>query len=265
VEALTEYPVPCDALASRGLLARAIGLLRVIADHGSASLPELAVATGLPKSSVHRLARELVREGVLVQRANRYAVAPLVFEFGASSPHLKQLREAALPIMEDIYEFTHSVVHLVILIEEAGMAQGLILDKILGRKSPSTGSQVGLRIPLHSTASGKVLLAFSAPHVLDMICASPLIGCGPNPVLSGDALRMEVERIRRNRIAIDDVEGSKGIRCVAAPIFAPGEGLCGALSITTKGPADFQDLGTIVSMGARAVSRELLRSEAKVG
>lgn len=261
---LTDDPAPCDELASRGRLGRAVGLLRVIADQGSASLPELADGTGLPKSSVHRLVRELVREGLLIQRRNHYAVAPLVFEFGSSSPSLRALREAALPVMEDIYEFTRNVVHLAILIEEAETAEALILEKIMGRKSPITSSRVGLRIPLHSTASGKVLLAFSDPYILDMVCAGHLPKYGPNTIVSSDGLRAEVERVRRTGIATDDEEAAAGVSCVAAPILTPSDGLCGVLSITTAGPADFQHLGTVVRLAARAVTRELLQRDQKV-
>lgn len=254
-----DYPTPRDDLASRGLLGRAVGVLRFIALHGSVSLPEIAVATGLPKSSVHRTIQQLVREGVLLQRHNRYAVAPLVFEFGLSSPDLRLLREAALPVMEDIYEFTHHIVHLAILVEDANPPQALVLEKIMGRRSSIISSRAGMRIPLHSSATGKILLAFSGPTVLDTTCARPLPRYGPNTIVTAAALRKEVGRIRKARFSTANDEGSEGTKCVAAPIFGRANVLCGALSITVTDSVsvDFENLGAVVRVAAHAVTREL--------
>jgi len=254
-----DCPASRDELVSRGLLGRAVGVLKFIASRGSVSLPEMAVATGLPKSSVHRLVQELVREGVLIQRHNRYAVAPLVFEFGLSSPELRLLREAALPVMEDIYEFTHHIVHLAILVEDADAPQALVLEKIMGRRSSIISSRAGLRIPLHSSAAGKILLAFSGPAILEQTCAGPLPRFGPNTIVTGAALRQEVERIRRTRFSIANEEGSEGTKCVAAPIFGRANALRGALSITVTDavPVDFENLGAVVRVAAQAVTREL--------
>jgi DNA-binding IclR family transcriptional regulator len=262
----TGYSTPRDELASRGFLGRAVGLIKFISDHGSASLPEMAVATGLPKSSVHRLARELASEGVLLQRGNSYTVAPLVFEFGLSSPDLRQLREVARPVMEDVNQLTHHTVHLAILVEDEEVPQALILEKIMGRPSSVVSSRVGIRVPLHSTATGKVLLAFSGPKVLDRVCAAGLPRYGQNTLVTRPELHYELERVRKARFAIANQEGSEGTKCVAAPIFDGAQRLTGALSITVTGAAtvDFGNLGSVARMAARGVSRELQHGGAQV-
>jgi len=117
-----------------------------------------------------------------------------------------------------------------------------------------------VRVPLHCTASGKVLLAFGNPSVIDAVCARGLRRYGANTIVTSAALRSELDRIRRNRFAIANDEGAGGTRCVAAPIFGRGKELRGSLSITVPGrtiPIDFENLGAVVRIAAQAVSRAL--------
>jgi DNA-binding IclR family transcriptional regulator len=60
-------------------------------------LSDLSRRTGLAKTTVHRVASELVSVGLLARYGRRYELAPLLFEFGQRVPRTRALRLAASP------------------------------------------------------------------------------------------------------------------------------------------------------------------------
>src|SRR5664279_612712 len=84
-------------------------------DRPELGISELARRTGLPKSTTHRLAGELVRLGLLEQAGPRLRLGLRLFELGQLVPRQRTLRDAALPFMEDLREATQNSVHLAVL------------------------------------------------------------------------------------------------------------------------------------------------------
>ena len=54
-------------------------------------------------------------------------------------------------------------------------------------------------MPLHCTATGKVLLAFSPPSLLEEVLARPLERRTPSTIVQPAALREEVRKVRGQR------------------------------------------------------------------
>src|SRR5688500_7374307 len=79
------------------------------------SLGELARITGLPVSTTYRLVSELVEWGGL-ERAEPagYRIGMRLWELGVLAPRGGDLREVAMPFMQDLYEATHENVHLAV-------------------------------------------------------------------------------------------------------------------------------------------------------
>src|SRR5260370_33849645 len=71
--------------------------------------------TGIPKPTVHRLAGELVALGVLEGERGVYRLGRRMFELGQLVPRQRDLREAAPPFMQDLFEAAHETVHLAAL------------------------------------------------------------------------------------------------------------------------------------------------------
>ena len=70
-----------------------------------------------------------------------------------------ELREVAAPFLQDLYAATGDTVHLAV--READRA--LYVERLSGKASVPVVSQVGGRLPLHTTGVGKVLLAHAPP------------------------------------------------------------------------------------------------------
>lgn len=136
---MTDGPVP------KSVLARGVTLLRVCGDADTAlSLAELALRTGLPKPTAHRLIGELVRLG-LVERTpeGSYRIGLALFVLGQSAPSIRELRDTALPFLGDLHDATKENVHLAV----PDGTDTLFLEKITGRRATPIVSRTGGRLP----------------------------------------------------------------------------------------------------------------------
>ena len=140
-------------------------------NHRYLTLSSIVMRTGLPKSTVHRTAQQMTALGWLTYEDGRYSLGTRMFELAGLSSVRHELREAALPYMEDLYEATHITLHL-------GVRKGhevLYIEKIAGHDKITELSHVGGRMPLYCTGIGKTLLAFSDEEVVDDVVQRGLV------------------------------------------------------------------------------------------
>ena len=124
------------------------------------SLGEIQRATGLASATAHRLASELVEWGALERVGRgRYRVGLRLWQVGSLAPQARDLRDVALPFLQDLLEAAREVVHLVVLDD----GRALYLERLMSvrrcRCGPGSPS-----VALHATGPGKVLLAYSRPE-----------------------------------------------------------------------------------------------------
>jgi DNA-binding IclR family transcriptional regulator len=198
-------------------------------DDESLSLSELSRRTSLAKASVHRLAQELLRWGLLERRGGDYRLGMRLFEIGQRVPRQRILRDLARPFMEDLFQATNQTVHLAVL---DGL-EVLYLEKISGHGQVTRPSRVAGRMPLHCTATGKALLAFGPAALLDEVVAAPLARVSPRTVVSPMLLAQELERVRENGYAVEFEQTRVGFMSVAVPLRGATGVTVAALSITS--------------------------------
>ncbi|WP_324789250.1 IclR family transcriptional regulator [Streptomyces sp. H51] len=193
---------------------------------GPYRLTELAERSGLPKPTVHRLAADLVALGWLERSGAHYRLGAKLFELGSLVPHRRDLREAALPFLQDLFEATRETVHL-------GVREGLevvYLERIHGHEALQLPSRIGGSLPLTCTGVGKALLAFSGAELADEVFAGPLPSLTPYSITDPARLRMTLEKIQVSGLAYEEQEAALGVSCIAAPVFAGGTAVA-ALSV----------------------------------
>ena len=185
---------------------------------GTLTLTELVERTGLPKPTVYRLAEALVDLGLLERQPVGYRPGLGLFELGELVSAKTDLRETALPFMQDLYEATHETVHLAV-------REGLDVvyaEKIRGHGGVDTPSRVGGRLPLSSTGVGKALLAHAEPAVVEGVLSRPLRRLTAHSITDPAKLAAELAEIRRTGVAYDREEAALGVGCVAAPVVVRG-------------------------------------------
>lgn len=107
----------------------------------------------------------------------------------------------------------------------------LYIEKLGGHRSVTRPSRTGGRMPLHCTATGKVLLAHAPPRVVDGLLARPLRRLTGHTVIAPRLLLAELDRIRRAGYAVESEETRVGYLSVAAPVRAAHGRIPGAISV----------------------------------
>ncbi|WP_328605974.1 IclR family transcriptional regulator [Amycolatopsis sp. NBC_00345] len=219
------------------------------------TLSELSRRTGLPLSTTHRLAAELVGRGALQRDGDgKFRVGLWLWEVASLAPHGAQLRESAMPFLEDLYEATHQNVQLAVL----DGAEVVYIERLSGRHAVNVISRVGGRLPVHATAVGLVLLAHAPADVQEQILARPLKRFTDRTITSSERLRRVLADVRREGYAVSDGQIELIALSVGAPVHGPDDTVVAAVSVVV--PAEGTDPRTLVPAvraAARGISRVL--------
>jgi DNA-binding IclR family transcriptional regulator len=237
-----------------------LGRAALILDAFDGSAPELALGdliarSGLPKSTVHRLAHQLVDLGWLERRTGGYRVGLRLFEVGGLADRRKRLVERSGPHLQELSATTGWAVHLGVL--DATDVIYLLKLPIKGLDVPTRD---GGRMPAHCTGLGKAMLAWSPGEQIDRVVAGGLERRTPTTIVDPIAFRAELAAIRDRGVAYDRDEACPGLSCVAAPIRGSGRAV-GAVSVTGfSGRFDFRSVEAKVRVAATGIWRDLFGS-----
>ena len=201
------------------------------AGNGGATFSEAVRGSGVPKSTAHRLLNELADIGAVRFDADSrtYSGGLLLARFGSAVAAGYDLRKVARPHLEALHAGTGHTVTLGI--RDGG--HGIYLDKV---ESQDFGirlhSEIGKAFPLHCTGIGKVLLSAVPKEELRAILRGRLEAMTTRTITNKTQLRRSLEEVRQRGYAVDDEEITRGLVCVAAPVFGPDGQVAGALSCT---------------------------------
>jgi DNA-binding IclR family transcriptional regulator len=245
-----------NAEAGRSVLSKSFAILKALrsAETGL-TRAQIARRTGLPMTTVHRLATELRSHGALeMSEGGTYRIGPWLWELGTLAAHSRLLRELALPFMEDLYEATHENVQLAVV----DGYEALFVERIRGPHSVPIVSRVGGRLPLHATGVGKVLLAYADPAFVEELIERGLPRLTPHTITDPDELRASLAEVRRIGYAVTREEMTLRTVSVAAPIRGPMDDVLGAISLVVDSHgADVRSLAPPVRTAALGLSRRV--------
>jgi len=230
-------------------LERAFLLLELMAEEGGeVPLSRLAVGSGLPLSTIHRLIRTLVARGYVRQLpSRRYVLGPRLIHLGESAE--RALGTWALPHLGDLVDGTGETANMAMLDGD----RVVYVAQVPSRHSMRMFTEVGRRVHLHCTGVGKALLA-QLPHesARELVERAGMPRRTSRTITDLDELMAELDRIRQQGYAVDDGEQEAGVRCVAVPVLGgPGQ-----MALSVSGPAGR------VTMEAVPQFAELLRATA---
>ena len=222
---------------------------------GRASLSGIASSAGLPVSTAHRLIAEWVRWGGLVRESDgMYSIGTKLWETGVTSPSIRNLRAAAMPFLEDLLYATKQHSQLAIL---DGL-DALYVEKLSSRNSTALVSRPGIRLPLHATGVGLVLLAHAGEHLIKEYLSQELQRYTKNTVTNPSDIRQRLGTIRVNGFVRVEEELHHGVLSIAAPVRDRAGTTIAAMSIVVPvSESNRPSLETLVQWGAQGTSRML--------
>jgi IclR family acetate operon transcriptional repressor len=222
-------------------------------------ISELARRANLPKSTVSRIAADLVEQRFLDRDGDRLSLGVRLFELAMMVEQPRRLRELARPVMGELRDMTGHAVNLAVL------EGGDVVFIVILRSEPASEplARVGGRLPAHATALGKAIMAFSSPSAVERMLQGGLARRTPQTICEPSALRRELSDIRRVGVATEREECSAGRACVASPIFGQDGAPVAAISVTCSSETEAPErLGAAVRGAGMTLSRRLAAGRA---
>jgi IclR family transcriptional regulator, pca regulon regulatory protein len=196
-------------------------------------IAEIARELQMSRSTTHRYVSTLHALDYLEQAASRkYRLSPRVTGLGMSTISSISLQEHARAYLTELRRHATGTVSLAVLdgtavlyIEQARSLQG---------HSHATIARTGARLPIHCTATGKLLLAnLPACDQRELIDAIELKRRGPNTITSKRALRQNLATVLETNLATDNEEQTRNLYSIAAAIRDQTHQVIAAIEIAT--------------------------------
>ncbi|GGI08701.1 IclR family transcriptional regulator [Egicoccus halophilus] len=243
---------------------RTVELLLLLAQpEGRLGLAEIARRLSMPKSSAHSLVTTLVAQGALTtDRAGDYALAPHFLAVIDDAYKRLDIRHAAIDVMRDVSSRLAATCNLATLDGH----DVVYVDQVRDESHPmQLTTHIGVRIPAHATALGKVLVAEMSDTTRNAwMGAHTFSAMTGRTVESAARMHEEIERYRRLGYATDDEELHEGVLCIAAPVRDSSGDAVGAISVTTiksrlllSSDDAKADAGTALREAGQMISRRL--------
>src|SRR2546422_5704306 len=197
---------------------RAVRILKALAGGpGRLGVSELSGRLGLAKGTVHGLLRTLQEHGLVEQHADsdKYQLGPALLQLSNRYLDLNELRSRSLAWSELVATKAGEAARV-------GARHGsgiLVVHHVFRPDSSLQILEVGALLPLHATALGKAVLAYSPAEVYSDLLEDGLPKLTAK-TLANAALRKDLEGIRERGYAIEKEEAVIGEAGIAAPIFA---------------------------------------------
>lgn len=195
-------------------------------------ITEISDKMGLHKSTVHSILKTLEKYHYINQNPEngKYKLGLKLVERGNYVVSTIDIRQVARTYLLELSKKTGQTVHLGIL----NGREGVYIDKIEGESAAIRFSKIGKGIPLHSTAIGKVLLAFKSPKEIQQFLKDyHFTQQTKYTITTQDEFLAQLEKVHQQGYAIDNQENELGVRCIAIPLLNYENKVLASISIST--------------------------------
>jgi len=183
------------------------------------TLQQLSENVNLPKVTLLRYLQTIKTLGYIQQdsESKRYYLSPRAMLLGYTALASIELREFALPYLQDLSRLTDQNVNLGII----DKTEVVYVECIKSRRRMQVPNYVGSRLNLYKTSIGLTLLAFISEAdlkaTMEEILSDPEARQDLGP--KGGRLREKIQKVRADGYAVNDEQFIPGSRGIAAPIF----------------------------------------------
>jgi IclR family acetate operon transcriptional repressor len=228
---------------------KTLTVLESLAQHNRVT--DIAIRSGLSKSTVHRILQSLVARGFARADGNGgYLPGPRILTLAGMMMQRFDPAQQAATELRDLRDSTGLAVHFAV---RAG-DEAVYVAKLDGRRSYQMRSRVGMSIALHTTAIGKAILAnLPIDECDEVISRLPLTAITEHSITSPAELRRQLDDARTRGYAVDGGENDPGIVCVGAAVFDYSGAVLGGVSVSALSfDLDVHDPAVIAAVLASA-------------
>jgi DNA-binding IclR family transcriptional regulator len=240
-------------------LSRGIKLLELIANsREGTSVRDLALEMRLPRSIVQRLLYTLENDGFLERHPSQigYRLSMKLWVLGCAVIRRVRVRDIARPYLEELAQKTKEMAKL-------GVLDGhevVYIDRVDCLRAIRAYVPIGGRAPVHSTSTGKAILAFLSPQKLAEVTAS-IKRFTKRTLVTKEELAKQLEEVRKRGYATNLGEWEDEVGGVAAPIRNANNEVIASIGVIAPlsrlTPKRVAKIGDLVLKSAADIAREL--------
>ncbi|MFI7482508.1 IclR family transcriptional regulator [Kocuria sp. M1R5S2] len=217
------------------------------------TVSDLARRTGLHLATASRLVAELTEHGWLERdEARRVRLGVRLWEVAARASSALSLREAAMPVLEDLHAQVRQHAQIGVL----DGTEVLFLERLSAPDVVVNYTRIAGRIPLNASSSGLVLLAHSDPAFQEEVLAGPLESFTEHTPAAPMQLRRLLATIRRTGSAYCPGYLHPDATGIAAPVFRHGRAVA-TLSVVVPNAPQARQWEPLLRIAAATVTRRL--------
>ncbi|MER5181245.1 IclR family transcriptional regulator [Streptomyces sp. NPDC002896] len=242
--------------SGESVLTRVMRILRLFTSASpDLTVSEIARRADLPVATAHRLVAELVELGALDRAEDkRVRIGVQLWELASRSSRTLDLRQAAMPFMEDLLSVVRHHTQI-------GVLEGsdvLVLERLSARGAVTNIARIAGRLPVHAISIGLVLLAHGPGEQWEDVLSRPLERYTPRTVTDPSELRRLLAQIRQDGFVIAPEMITPGSTGLAAPVRDAHGQAVAALSVVIPS-TDVQPRAQVPALlaAARGISRTL--------
>lgn len=197
---------------------KVFGILQALGEEREIGITELSQRVMMSKSTVYRFLQTMKSLGYVAQEgeSEKYSLTLKLFELGAKALQNVDLIRSADIQMRELSTLTRETIHLGALDEDSIV----YIHKIDSMYNLRMYSRIGRRNPLHSTAIGKVLLAWrDREEVKEILKLVEFKRSTPRTLCSAEELLPQLDLVHSQGYGEDNEEQEEGLRCIAVPVF----------------------------------------------
>lgn len=199
-------------------LSKAISLLDILstADNGM-KLSELSELLGYPKSTVHALLSTMRDRGLINQLDNGYYTLGIkLFEYGSAVSRSFDISSLARPYLNRLSSLTGANA-VISMLDDRGVVS---FDYAASASGVQILPEIGVRLPLHCTSQGKLMLSSLTNKKAEaLLKRQDIIPYTPHTITKTDLLLAQLDTIRARGYSVEDGEYKIGLRSVSAPVY----------------------------------------------
>jgi IclR family transcriptional regulator, KDG regulon repressor len=211
---------------------RAFAIMEEVArNRDGIGLAELSKRVGLHNSTAFHLIKTMVSLGYIrqIKDGKRYRIGRPLFALAASALDEIEMISLATPVLEELSRATRESAHFAVRMGDSIV----VIARTTGPGAFQLADRVGVVRPAHCTALGKIILAALRPDQLDRFLArTELTAVTPKSITKPEALKRDLEEIRKSGVGFDDGEFNPEVRCIAVPVRDFTRQVIGAIGIS---------------------------------
>jgi DNA-binding IclR family transcriptional regulator len=192
------------------------------------------------------------------EKTKRYRLASRCLWVGTGYLRHSPIYRASFFPMQDLARHAPGTVQLGIRDAEDSV---LFLHSVGYTASSHAFADVGLRRPIHATATGKVLMSELPAAEVERIMATGRQKHTERTITSAQRMKQELTRVRKTGYAVNNQELLPGYNVVAAPVRRRDGIIEAAISLTIPveacGPGKEMEYAALVKEAARKTSLQL--------